>query len=101
VSTTPPEGQADRCPRCDCGNCGGRLDQHTAASCDCDSCQLDPTLACRLAEFEPDPRIGLLALQLAPLLSAHLNPGARDRCLAAAHAAHHFLRDYDHPGDAR
>jgi hypothetical protein len=97
-----PEEQADRCPRCWCSDCGGRLDQHRAAGCDCEDCQLDPKYACSLGEFVPPERISILAQQLGPLLSAHLGPNQQQRrCLAVAHAAHHALLDYDHPGDPR
>lgn len=90
----------DRCPRCLCGACGGRLDQHTADSCTCEDCGLSWMRGCRLGAFEPSEGIGWFAEQLAPLLSSHLNEAARLRCLAVAHAAHHALHDYDHPGDA-
>lgn len=92
--------QPDRCPDCRCDDCGGLLSEHTADGCDCIDCEPSPhlgPLACSLAEFKPPERISYLAQQLAPLLSAHLNPKARRRCLAVAHAAHHALLDYDHP----
>lgn len=85
----------DRCPRCLCSDCGGRLDEHTEDDCTCKPCAQIPRLACRLAEFAPDERIGFIAEQLAPLLSSHLNERARLRCLVVAHAAHHALYDYD------
>lgn len=87
----------DRCPSCLCEDCGGRLDQHTAMGCGCEDCGHWPELACSLFGFKPSQRIGYLAEQLAPLLSAHLNAAAQRRCLAVAHAAHHALDDYDHP----
>jgi hypothetical protein len=95
------DGHPDRCPRCRCGDCGGRLDQHTDATCGCDSCQLNPSLACSLSEFLPDERIGFIAEQLGPLLSVHLGPERQRRCLVVAHAAHHALHDYDHPEESR
>lgn len=94
---TDTDAQPGRCPNCRCDDCGGRLDQHTDDGCTCHSCTISPTLACRLDGFLPDQRIGLLAEQLGPLLSAHLNERARRRCLAVAHTAHHALLDYDHP----
>jgi hypothetical protein len=97
---TTPDGSVDRCPSCWCSDCGGRLDQHAATGCSCPSCSLDPRLACSLAEFLPDERIGHLAKQIGPLLSAHLGPRQQRRCLAVAHAAHHALLDYDYPEGA-
>jgi predicted amidophosphoribosyltransferase len=95
------DDQPGQCPRCLCDDCGGRLDQHTADTCTCDSCQFDPQYACRLAEFARPERVRLLAQQLGPLLSAHLDAKHQRRCLAVAHVAHHALLDYDHPEDAR
>lgn len=93
----------DRCPSCLCGDCGGRLDQHTDGGCGCESCEPSPHLGpgypCSLAGFVPEQRLGVLAEALAPWLSAHLNERMRLRSLAAAHAAYHALNDYDHPGD--
>lgn len=85
----------DRCPKCLCANCGGTLAEHTEGGCSCDDCMLSPDLACSLAEFKPEERIGYLAEQLAPLLSSHLNPAAERRCLAVAHVTHPALHDYD------
>lgn len=101
MSTIPPRSAAepDRCPRCWCEDCGGRLDQHRADGCGCEDCQPDRRDACSLAEFKAPERISHLAQQLGPLLSVHLNDRAQRRCLAVAHAAHHALLDYDHPGD--
>lgn len=87
----------DRCPRCLCSDCGGRLDEHTDTSCACESCTISPSLACRLGDFLPDPRIGFIAEQLGPLLSVHLGEEQQRRCLAVAHGAHHALHDYDYP----
>lgn len=87
-----------RCPRCLCGDCGGRLDEHTEDGCACEACEPSPFLgpmACSLAEFAPDQRIGFIAEQLGPLLSSHLNERAWRRCLTVAHAAYHALYDYD------
>lgn len=95
-----PDTPVDRCPRCLCGDCGGRLDQHTAGGCGCEDCGADPRLACSLADFLPEQRLGILAEALAPWLSAHLNERMRLRSLAAAHAAYHALNDYDYPGEA-
>lgn len=104
MTTTPPTGHADRCPRCLCEDCGGRLDQHTDTGCACESCEPSPYLGpgcpCSLAEFIPEQRLSLLAEALAPWLSPHLNEAAKLRWLAVAHAAHHALHDYDHPEDA-
>jgi hypothetical protein len=58
-----------------------------------------PEYAC--TAFVLPVRISLLAQQLGPLLSAHLNEKARRRCLAVAHTAHHALHDYDHPEESR
>lgn len=90
---------AGRCPRCRCGDCGGRLDEHTATGCGCEACQASPSLACSLAGFLPEQRLTVLAEALAPWLSAQLNERMRLRSLAAAHAAYHALHDYDYPGD--
>ncbi|MFC1420772.1 hypothetical protein [Streptacidiphilus cavernicola] len=90
----------DRCPRCRCGDCGGRLDQHTATGCGCADCKLSWMRPCRLAAFTPPERVYLLAQQLGPLLSSHLDEKAARRCLAVAHAAHHALNDYDHPEES-
>lgn len=98
VAPEPNAEHPDRCPRCWCGDCGGRLDEHTEDGCACEACEPSPFLgpmACSLAEFAPDERIGFIAEQLGPLLSSHLNERARLRCLAVAHAAHHALHDYD------
>lgn len=96
----PTPAPVDRCPRCLCADCGGRLGQHTETGCGCEDCEPSPylpPLACSLAEFKPDQRIGFIAEQLAPLLSSHLNDKAARRCRAVAHAAHHALQDYDNP----
>lgn len=92
---TTDDGTPGQCPSCECGDCGGRLDQHTENTCTCDSCQYDPNYACKHSEFIPPVRIGLLAQQLGPLLSAHLGPKQQRRCLEVAHAANHTLTDYD------
>lgn len=97
-----PEQQAadppDRCERCRCDDCNGRLDQHAPTGCTCKDCAGDAELAC--TAFLLPGRITLLAEQLGPLLSSHLHERARRRCLAVAHAAHHALLDYDYPEDA-
>lgn len=94
----PPSGeipdQPDRCGRCRCTDCGGRLDEHTPDGCRCTSCQLGPP--CSLSEFLPDTRIDLLARALGPLLAADVSEALQQRCLAVAHAAHHAMHDYDH-----
>jgi hypothetical protein len=90
-------GQPDRCPRCQCDNCGGTLADHADTSCTCQDCAPYPEYAC--TTFTPPALITYLAQQLAPLLSAHLNARAQRRCIAVAHAAHHALHDYDHPKD--
>lgn len=90
----------DRCPRCLCTDCGGRLDEHTEDDCTCKPCAQIPRLACRLSEFAPDERIGFIAEQLGPLLSTHLGEKQQRRCLAVAHAAHHALHDYDNPEES-
>jgi hypothetical protein len=89
--------QPDRCPRCLCDDCGGLLSEHTEAGCRCESCAPHPNLMC--TAFMPSKRIGFIAEQLGPLLSVHLGPRQQRRCLAVAHAAHHALHDYDHPGE--
>jgi hypothetical protein len=101
ANAVEPPSLPDRCGRCLCEDCGGRLDEHTDEDCTCKPCAQIPRLACRLAEFAPDKRIGFLAEQLGPLLSSHLNEAARVRCLAVAHAAHHALYDYDQRQGAR
>jgi len=98
---TSTDDQPGQCPHCWCDDCGGRLDQHTAETCICDSCQYDPKDACNLTEFEPPGRISILAQQLGPLLSAHLGPKRQRRCLTVAHAAHHALLDHDIPKGAQ
>jgi hypothetical protein len=90
-----PDGEPDRCARCWCGDCGGRLDQHTDTGCQCENCTEYSTTPCR--SFEPDERVAILHQALAPLLSAHLHDRAARRCTAIAHAAHHALIDYDYP----
>lgn len=90
---------SDRCARCLCEDCGGRLDQHTGADCGCEDCTFDRQYACNLTRFKPDRRIGFIYERLAPLLSVHLGPKQQRRCLAVAHAAHHALHDYDNPED--
>lgn len=92
-------GLPDRCERCLCDDCGHLLTSHTDSGCKGDDCSTLPELAC--TRFVPSARIAFIADQLAPLLSAHLGPRQRDRCTAVAHAAHHALIDYDHPGDTR
>lgn len=96
-----PEELSDRCPRCQCDDCGGRLDQHTEAGCSCESCQISPNLACSLAEFLPSVGIDYIAQQLGPLLSVHLGARQQARCRAVAHAANHALRDYDQQQEGR
>lgn len=88
--------QPDRCGRCFCSDCGGRFDQHTETGCCCVDCVAYPEVAC--PGFKPEEGIGYMAEQLGPLLSSHLNEAARLRCLAVAHAAYHFMRDYDSKG---
>jgi hypothetical protein len=92
-----PDALVDRCPRCLCADCGGRLDQHTVTRCGCEDCGLSWMRGCRFAAFTPPEGVGYFAEQLGPLLSSHLNPAAARRCLAVAHAAHHALLDYDNP----
>jgi hypothetical protein len=99
--TTPPPAavdQPDRCPRCQCDDCGGLLPEHTETGCHCDDCTAWPDVACSV--FLPEARIGFIAEQLAPLLSAHLGPRQQRRCIAVAHAAHHALHAYDYPEPA-
>lgn len=91
--------QPDQCDRCLCAECNGTTGQHAGDRCTCEDCVAYPAIACR--RFHPPHRITFIAEQLAPLLSAHLGPRQRDRCTVAAHAAHHALHDYDHPGDTR
>lgn len=96
VVAPEPDGEhPDRCPRCWCGDCGGRLDEHIEDSCTCHSCAISPGHECSLREFLPDAGIGYIAEQLGPLLSTHLGPKQQQRCVAVAHAANHALRDYD------
>jgi hypothetical protein len=96
-----PEPTApDRCPACWCAACAGLLSEHGVDGCHCEDCLLFPDVACSLAKFHPPQRIGYLAAQLAPVLSAHLSPAAQRRCFAVAHAAHHALDRYDYPEDA-
>lgn len=85
--------QPDRCARCWCDDCGGTLAEHAETGCICKDCFALPEYAC--TRFVPSGRIGLLAEQLGPLLSAHLGLRQQQRCLAVAHAAHHALLDYD------
>jgi hypothetical protein len=85
----------DRCPKCLCEDCGGRLDQHTDGGCTCEDCSYDVQYVCSLAQFKAPAMVGFIAEQLAPLLSVHLGPKQQRRCLAVAHAAHHALRAYD------
>jgi hypothetical protein len=91
--------QPDRCPRCRCGDCNGRLDQHADGTCGCEDCAAYPEYAC--TAFVLPERISILAQQLGPLLSVHLGPAKQRCCLAVAHAAHHALLDYDHPEESR
>jgi hypothetical protein len=93
-AAAPPVVASDRCGRCLCADCGGRLDQHGEGGCGCRACTSAPDLAC--TRFVPDPAIGYIASQLDPLLSSHLHEATRQRCLAVAHATHHALDDYDH-----
>jgi hypothetical protein len=92
-AAAPPVIASDRCARCLCADCGGRLDQHREGGCGCTDCTSAPDLAC--TAFVPDPTIGYIASQLDPLLSSHLHEATRQRCHAVAHAAHHALTDYD------
>ena len=92
-------GLPDRCHRCLCSECNGTTEQHTGGRCICPECAPYPEYAC--TAFTPPALISYLAEQLAPLLSAHLGPRQKRRCVAVAHAAHHALHDYDHPGDTR
>lgn len=85
----------DRCPRCLCGNCGGRLDEHRDVDCECEGCTSWSFLGCSVAKFTPEEGVVLIAGQLSVLLSSHLDEAARFRCYVASHAAHHALRDYD------
>jgi hypothetical protein len=99
MTTPPPTAavQPDRCPSCQCEDCGGTLADHTETGCTCEDCTFDPEYAC--TAFAPSVRVAYLAQALAPLLSAHLHDRAQRRCLAVAHAAHHALIAYDHPED--
>jgi hypothetical protein len=91
--------QPDRCERCRCDDCAGTLAQHASNRCVCPDCAAIPEYAC--TAFVPSKLIGFIAEQLGPLLSTHLGPRQQRRCVAVAHAAHHALHDYDHPGDTR
>jgi hypothetical protein len=93
ATEVPAPVASDRCGRCVCADCGGRLDQHREGGCGCGDCTSAPDLAC--TAFVPDPTIGCIASQLDSLLSSHLHEAARLRCLVVAHAAHHALTDYD------
>lgn len=84
---------ADRCERCICEYCSGPFDKHDRGICSCEHCTGCPDLAC--LGFERPHRIDLLAQQMGLLLSVHLGPKHRMRCLVAAHAAHHAIEDYD------
>ena len=89
------DSQPDRCERCWCDHCNGSPAEHANPTCTCENCADNPEYAC--TEFYPDGQIAIIAQQLAPLLSAHLNDRADRRCTAIAHTTHHALHDYDHP----
>ncbi len=97
--TAPATDLPDRCPRCRCDDCGGTLAQHGQPDCTCEDCAVDPELTC--TQFLLPGWITLLAEQLGPLLSSHLNERARRRCLTVAHTAYHTLIDYNHPEETR